>query len=143
MSSESDAPSIGLIDTNVFIHAQANDGYTEECLRFLDAVERGAVRARLDPLVAHELTHALPHYRKGMTRSDVATFLLTILAWDGVVGDKDRLAKAVLRWQNSPKLAFVDAYLAATAYDERCPVFTKNVRDLAGPGITVPDPLPS
>jgi predicted nucleic acid-binding protein len=61
MSSESDAPTIGLIDTNVFIHAQANDGYTEECLRYLEAAERGDVRARLDPLVAHSVLRASPH----------------------------------------------------------------------------------
>jgi predicted nucleic acid-binding protein len=142
MLSENDAFAVGLIDTNIFIHAQANDAHTEECLRFLTAVEQGAIHARLDPLVAHELTYALPHYRKGMTRPEVGTFLLTILSWDGIVGDKGRLVNAVLRWRSSPRLAFVDAYLAATAYAEECPVFTKNVRDLTGQGIVVPDPLP-
>ncbi len=143
MPSESDGAAAGLIDTNVFIHAQANDAHSDECLRFLEAVERGDIRARLDPLVAHELTYALPHYRKGMTRADVATFLLAVLAWNGIVGDRDSLVDAVLRWRDSARLAFVDAYLAAVARADACPVYTKNVRDLASQGAVTPDPLPA
>jgi predicted nucleic acid-binding protein len=141
MPSESDGAAAGLIDTNVFIHAQASDARSEECLRFLEAVERGEIRARLDPLVAHELTYALPHYRQGMTRADVAMFLLAVLAWDGIVGDRDCVVDAVLRWRDSTRLAFVDAYLAAVAHANGCPVYTNNVRDLASHGVVTPDPL--
>ena len=45
----------GLLDTNVVLHALANDDRTEECQRFLLAVDEGRVRARLDIAVLHEL----------------------------------------------------------------------------------------
>lgn len=35
----------GLLDTNVFIHAHANDSSSEECRQFLYALEQGRVRA--------------------------------------------------------------------------------------------------
>ncbi len=137
----SDLP--GLVDTNVFIHAQSSDALSEECRGFLRAVEAGRLSVRLDPLVVHELTYALPHYRKGMTRAEVAEFLLAVLAWDGIAGERSVLIDAVQRWQATPSLAFVDAYLAAQAAADGCSVYTKNVRDLAGQGIGVPSPLPS
>jgi predicted nucleic acid-binding protein len=132
----------GFIDTNVFIHAQTHDARSEECLRFLEAVREDRVRARLDPLVAHELSYALRHFRKEMARAEVAEYLLAVLGWEGVVGDKAVLVDAVQRWRDSPTLAFVDAYLAALAAVTTCPVYTKNVRELTREGATVPDPLP-
>lgn len=62
----------GLLDTNVFIHALAHDRLSEECLGFLEALERADIEARLEPLVLHELSYALPHHRNQMTRADVA-----------------------------------------------------------------------
>lgn len=50
---------------------------------------------------------------------------------------------ALRRWSVTPGLAFADAYLAALAARHRCPVYTKNVRELAGQGVDVPDPLPT
>jgi hypothetical protein len=50
---------------------------------------------------------------------------------------------AVQRWRDTPGLAFVDAYLASRAAAESRPVYTKNVRELRGQGVDVPDPLPS
>jgi predicted nucleic acid-binding protein len=58
----------GFIDTNAFIHAQTHDARSEECLRFLEAVREDRVRARLDPLIAHELSNAPRHFRKEMVR---------------------------------------------------------------------------
>ena len=46
------------------------------------------------------------------------------------------------RWADTPGLGFVDAYLAALAARHGCPVYTKNVRDFSGQGVSVPDPLP-
>jgi len=132
----------GLVDTNVFIHAQTHDAFAEECLRFLEAVERGDVRAEIDAMVLHELSYALPHYRKGMPRDQVAEYLLAILAWPGATGDKSVLAQAVQGWRTSPGLAFVDAYLAARAAQEQKVVYTKNVRELRSQGVDVPEPLP-
>ena len=77
-----------------------------------------------------------------MTRADVAAYLLMVLSWDGIVGDKDRMADAVRRWGSTPGLSFADAYLAAVASHRRCQVFTKNVRELRGQGAEAPDPLP-
>ncbi len=132
----------GLVDTNVFIHAQTHDAYAEECLEFLEAVQKGRVRARLDPLVLHELSYALPHYRKGMARAEVAEYLLAIVGWEGIDGDKVPLVDAVVRWRDTPGIAFVDAYLASVALREGRPVYTKNVAELAAQGVVVPDPLP-
>jgi predicted nucleic acid-binding protein len=132
----------GLVDTNVFIHAQTHDPFAEECLRFLEAIASGSMHAELDPMVLHELSYALPHYRKGMSRDEVAEYLLAILAWPGLIGPKGLLAHAVERWRGIAGLAFVDAYLAARAAGEQRAVYTKNISDLRGEGIEVPDPLP-
>jgi predicted nucleic acid-binding protein len=131
-----------LIDTNVFVHAQTTDDWSEECRRFLRAVERGAVAAWLDPMVLHELSYALPRYAKQMTREDVARYLLSVLGWQGIEGDKDLMIDIVHRWQHAPGLSFVDAYLGARAAREARPVFTINIRDLEGQGAEVPQPLP-
>jgi hypothetical protein len=52
------------------------------------------------------------------------------------------VADAVERWQTAPRLAFVDAYLAAIAARQRRLVFTKNVAELSAQGVTVVNPLP-
>jgi predicted nucleic acid-binding protein len=133
----------GLIDTSVFIHAQTRDQHSQECRRFLEAVERGDVQARLEPIVLHELSYALPHYRKQMTRDDVASYLLAVLGFVGIVGEKDVLVDATERWRDTPGLAFVDSYLAALGAVRGCLVYTKNVEELRGQGVEVPVPLPS
>jgi hypothetical protein len=94
-------------------------------------------------MILHELSYALPRYVKQMQRRDVAAYLLMILTWIGVLGEKDTMAEAIERWSQTPGLAFVDAYLAALAIRRGCPVYTKNVRDLQGQGVDVPQPLPS
>jgi len=132
----------GLIDTKVFVHAQTRDAHAEECLRFLESVRLGRVVARVEPLVLHELSYVLPRYRRQMTRAQVARYLLTILGWQGFVGDTPILARTVERWRDTPGLAFVDAYLSALAARDGCPVYTKNVGELARQGVHVPDPLP-
>lgn len=132
----------GLLDTNVFIHAHASDGHTAECRRFLHAVEQGEVRAHLEPLILHELSYALPHYVKQMTRDEVAEYLLMVLTWKGIRGDMDALVDAVQRWRGTLGLSLADAYLAALAAARACVVYTKNVRELEAQGVTVPQPLP-
>lgn len=132
----------GLIDTNVFIHAQTYDVHAEECLQFLEAVQDGRIQVRIEPIVLHELSYALPHYRRGMTRAEVAEYLLTILGWEGVTGDKNLLVDTVERWRDTPGLAFVDAYLASLATQDDCPIYTKNVAELKAQGAFVPNPLP-
>ena len=133
----------GLVDTNVFIHAQTHDRFSEECLRFLEGLSSGRVQGQIDSLVIHELSYALPGYRQEMTRAQIAEYLLAILAWEGLSGEKGMLAQAVERWRVTPRLAFVDAYLATRAASEAVPVFSKNVSELRGQGVEVPDPLPN
>ena len=133
----------GFVDTNVFVHAQTYDQHAEECLRLLEGLRAGTVQAQIEPLVLHELSYALPHYRKEMGRAEIGEYLLAVLAWEGLTGDKGLLINAVERWRNTPGLAFVDAYLAARAARTESPVFTKNVAELRAQGITVPNPLPS
>ncbi|MGH2458206.1 MAG: PIN domain-containing protein [Chloroflexota bacterium] len=132
----------GLLDTNVLIHAQTRDEHAEECLGFLEALQVGRRRARIEPLVLHELSYALPHYRKGMTRSEVAECLLAILGWDGVTGDKSVMVSTVQRWRDTAGLAFVDAYLATLAIRDGCAVYTKNAGELTRQGVEAPSPLP-
>ena len=133
----------GLLDTNVFIHAHARDSQTEECRRFLLALERGDLRAHLEPLILHELSYALPHYLKQVTREQIAEYLLMVLSWEGVQGNKDLMVDAVQRWRDAPRLSFADAHLAVLASRRQSPVFTKNVRELRGQGVSVPEPLPT
>jgi predicted nucleic acid-binding protein len=133
----------GLLDTNVFLHAQTTDRFGEECRRFLTSLEDGERSASLEPLVLHELSYVLPIVVKQMGRRDVADYLLTVLSWPGVRGEKDLMADTVQRWRDAPNLSFVDAFLASLAARRHCPVYTKNVRDLTGQGALVPDPLPS
>lgn len=135
--------SSGLLDTNVFIHAHTTDQWSEECRACLRALEAGAVRAYLEPMVRHELSYALPHHIKQMTRDDMAAYLLMILGWDGVEGEKDMMVETVQRWQRTPKLAFVDAYLAVRAHERRCLVFTENAAELVRQGVVAPAPLPT
>jgi predicted nucleic acid-binding protein len=133
----------GVVDTNVFIHAQTHDALADECLDFLEAIEEARLQARLDPMVLHELSYALPHYRRGMSRVEVAEYLLVILAWEGIVADKSTLIQSVERWRDTDGLGFVDAYLAVVASTEGAPVYSKNVRELRGQGVVVPDRLPN
>ena len=135
-------PSPGLLDTNVFIHAYTTDRHSQECRGFLAAVERGDVEARLEPLVLHELSYVLPRYLKQLSRVEVADYLLMVLGWRGVRGDTDLLVDTVQRWRAARRLAFVDAYLLALAFREGCSIHTKNVAELAGQGVSVPQTLP-
>ncbi len=132
----------GFIDTNVFIHAQTTDDLSEECRRFLFAVERGDILTRLEPVILHELSYALKRYRQQMTRGQIAEFLRTILLWPGILGDKEIMLDAVDRWEQHASIGFADAHLAALAATYRSPVYTKNVRHFASQGVEVPDPLP-
>ncbi len=132
----------GLLDTNIFVHAHTNDAQSDECARFLAGLERGRIRARLEPLVLHEITYILPRVVKQMTRAQLAEYLLMVLEWEGIEGEKTLMADTIERWRDTPGLGFVDAYLAAAATARQCPVFTKNARELVGQGVAVPDPLP-
>jgi predicted nucleic acid-binding protein len=132
----------GYLDTNVFIHAISNDEHTQEFQGFLAELEKGSILARMDPLVLHEITYTLPRFAKQLSRQDVATYLLSVLDWPGVLSDKPILADALDRWRRTLRLGFTDAYLAAIAVRDGMPVFTKNVRDLRGQGAEVPDRLP-
>jgi len=132
----------GLLDTNVFIHAHATDDHAAECRAFLAAIEGGRVSARLEPLILHELSYALPHYVRQMGRAEVAEYLLMVLGWQGVRGEVDLLVDTVERWRDTAGLSFADAYLAALAVRLGAPVYSKNLRELQAQGARVPAPLP-
>jgi predicted nucleic acid-binding protein len=135
-------PSDGLLDTSIFIHAQTRDSHSEECRTFLASLERGDAHAEIEAPLLHELSYALRHYRKEMTKPQIAAYLLMVLSWAGVRGEKAVLADTVRRWRDTPGLAFVDAHLAALASDRSCLVYTKNVAELRRQGVAVPDRLP-
>lgn len=142
MSSWTSSEAAGLLDTNVFVHAYTHDALSDECRGFLHGLERGAVQARLEAVILHEMSYVLPRYFKQMTRQDLAAYLIMVLGWPGVHAEKALLADTVVRWRDTPGLAFVDAYLAALAIRDGRPVFTKNVAELSGQGIVIPQPLP-
>ena len=75
----------GLLDTNVFVHAYTNDAHADECVRSWPP-ESGRLRARLDPLVLHD------------------GYILMVLDWEGVEGEKAVMADAVERWRDTPGL---------------------------------------
>ena len=133
----------GYLDANIFIHAYANDVSTDDCRRFLLALEAGRRRAVLEPVVLHELSYALPRYLKQLTREDVADYLLMVVGWAGIECAKDLLVDGLQRWRATPGLGFTDAYLAALAAANRSPVFTKNVAEFRAQGVAVLDPLPT
>lgn len=97
--------------------------------------------ARLEVAVLHELTSVVPRYRKQMDRTQLGEYLRTVIEWPGVTGDKVLLLDVLGRWESTPGLGFVDAYLAMLATERRCPIYSKNVHELRGQGVTVPDPL--
>ena len=132
----------GLLDTNVFIHAHTHDNVSKECRDFLAALEVGSVRAVLEPVILNELSYALPHYFKQISREEIAEYLLMILSWEGVLGPKETLIDTIERWRRTPRLSFVDAYLAARAGQESRSIYSKNVRELRAQGVLVPNTLP-
>lgn len=78
----------GLVDTNIFLHAHTSDAHAEECRQFLSMIESGHLRARLEPIVLHELSYVLPRSIKQMTKRDVAEYLITVLSWAGIVATR-------------------------------------------------------
>jgi predicted nucleic acid-binding protein len=132
----------GLLDTNLFVHALAQDQHGAECATFLRSLEVGQRQAYLDPLVVHEVTYSLPRVVQGMNRTAVADYLINVVRWPGVVCDRALIEEALVRWRRTHGLGFVDAYLAARAARDGVPIYTKNVRELVAQGATVPDPLP-
>jgi predicted nucleic acid-binding protein len=133
----------GLIDTNVFLRAITRDTHADEYRAFLALIEQGQIQVQIDPLVIHELSYTLPRLRQHRTRDEVAAFLLTLLTWPGIIGDKVLLVDAIQRWQAVDGLGFVDAFLTARAIRERWAIYTKNIRHFTNQGIEIPDPLPS
>jgi predicted nucleic acid-binding protein len=132
---------IGLLDTNVFIHAHTSDAHAEDCRAFLSALERGERKARIEPVILHELSYALPHYIKQMSKEDVGQYLIMVLSWPGVVGDISLQIDAVERWRATPGLSFADAYLSALALSEDVPVYSKNLKELRAQGVDIPSSL--
>lgn len=109
----------------------------------LAALEDGSIQAQIEPIVLHELSYVLPRFMRQMTRKDVVAYLLGVLRWPGVRGEKDLLTDALQRWGRTPGLGFADAYLAVLASRRQCSVYTKNVQELTRQGVDVPDPLPN
>ncbi|MCC6791672.1 MAG: hypothetical protein IT336_08310, partial [Thermomicrobiales bacterium] len=110
----------------MLIHSLTNDQSSEECDAFLAQVAAGTIRVRVEPVVVHELTYALPRYFKQFNRMHVATTIESLLTMRGIDGDTDVMIEALHRWAFTPGLGFVDAYLATRSIREGCPVYSKN-----------------
>lgn len=133
----------GLLDTNLFIHAHLDDTHSDECRRFLEALQRGERQARLEVLVVHELSYVFPRVVKQFDRHELARYLISVIEWPGVVCERATIAETLQRWSSTPGLSFIDAYLATVATTREVPIYTKNVRELIAQGVDVPVPLPS
>jgi predicted nucleic acid-binding protein len=118
----------GYLGTNLFVHIVSRDGHAEERRQFLEAVESGTIQAQLEPLILHELSYALPRFAKQLNRDDVASYLISIVEWPGVLADKPVLIDTVHRWRQTPGLGFADAYLASLAARDDSPIFVLRAR---------------
>ncbi len=134
---------VGLLDTNVLIHALTNDSQGAECRRFLEAVQTGDRAVLLTTVVIHEFTYAVTRYRQQMSRQDVADYLIGLMALPAVYLDDEAVFESVRIWANSPGVGFVDAYLAVRAQRDRMPIYTKNIRHFEPFDVDVPNPLDS
>lgn len=120
----------GYVDTNVFLHAQANDAHTSGCRALLRAAADGQITLRVDPLVLHELTYVLPRYVKTMTRSDVVLYCRSVLQWPGIHLDEAPFWLMVLEtWEADERLSWTDAVLIRRAQDTALPLWSRNHRD--------------
>ncbi len=132
----------GFLDTNVIVHAFTNDSFSRECGAFLDKLESGEQRARLEIFVVHELTYTLPRSLKQLSRTEIGSILATMFEWPGViVSDKHLLLVALNRWSSSQSLGFGDSLLIFHAESQVVPIFTKNVREMRDYGVEIPDKL--
>lgn len=122
----------GYVDTNVFLHAQAQDAHTAACRALLRSAAAGDVVLRLDPLVLHELIYVLPRYVKTMTRADVALYCRSVLQWAGMHLDERPFWLAVLEtWESDERLSWTDAVLIRRAQDTALPLWSRNHRDFS------------
>lgn len=120
----------GYVDTNVFLHAQANDAHTSACRSLLRAAAAGELVLHLDPLVLHELTYVLPRYVKTMKRADVALYCRSVLQWPGMYLEHRPFWLAVLEtWESDDRLSWTDAVLVNRARETVLPVWSRNHRD--------------
>lgn len=131
-----------LLDTNVYIHALTNDRDSDECRRFLAALDVGQVSAVIDPLVIHELTYGLGRILR-LNRAQVADHVRALLRSGGAIADRATLSPAIELWERTPGLGFVDAVLITRARREGRAVLTINRREFNRLGAETPNPLPS
>lgn len=76
-----------------------------------------------------------------MDKAGVASSFRVVLAWPGIVADQPLPLDAVERWDRTPGLSFVDAYLAAVAARDDCPIDRMSVRELRRQDVRIPVPL--
>lgn len=97
MPSENSREIEGLVDTNVFLHAQTTDTHSLECRALLRALESGETQARLEISVRHDLTYALPRYVKQFGRQETGHYLRQVIAWPGIIAEKQLLSDSMQR----------------------------------------------
>ncbi len=124
------AEDAGWLDTNIFVHARTRDDRSAACRRLLGRLASGESMGRIDPVVVHELTYALPHVFP-MGKLEVADYIKTVLTWESIdaVGGKEPLIVALTPWAEHG-ISFVDALLAARALQDGTMVSTENVKDI-------------
>jgi hypothetical protein len=88
------------------------------------------------------MTYVLQRVAKQWSRTQIAAYVLTVLRWPGVQGDKPLLEDALRHWGRMPGLSFVDAFLGAVARRDGRQVYTINTRDFLVQGLTLQNPFP-
>jgi predicted nucleic acid-binding protein len=134
---------VGLLDSNVLIHALTRDEQGDDCRAFLRQVQSGVQQILLTSIVVHEVAYAMGRYAKQMSREEIGDYLISFMALPAVEIDDELLIDAVRIWSRTPGLGFVDAYLGIRAEQDRVPVFTKNLKHFRRFDIELPDPLES
>jgi len=129
---------VGLLDANIFIHAQTDDPQAGACLRLIEELEAGTAKGLLHPLVLHEISYVVqnPRFLK-WTRQQTADFLISLASAPGVelIGaDAAVVLDGLLRWR-SGDVSFVDAMLCAESQARSLAACTVNRSDFEKLGV--------
>jgi predicted nucleic acid-binding protein len=132
---------LGLLDSNVFIHAlHRRDPLRVRAQAIIAGLETGMDQGWLDPLVVHELLYTLSHLRLFATPQELYAYVRSIILMTGIECEhKDWLLDSLERWHAAP-VSFVDAWLWVQARQRRQPVCTVNGRDFPGVRISFDAP---
>lgn len=112
-----------LLDTNVLVRFLTNDDprKANRCAKLFRRAAKGEVVLRLSDVCLAELVWTLESYY-GLDRRDIAGKISAVLNTDGFEADNESLWLDAMRRYAESNVDLVDAYHAAKAAQEGCPV---------------------